>query len=108
VKLKIKEYLLAKLNEKKYTHSKMDDLLFTELQIQDCQDYLLFSCTEPGWPNTLKIIEESTHQNLVEFVNYMWTAKPICNWLIVTAQLMTNVWLADMTVHICLTTWIFQ
>ena len=35
VKVKIKEYALDMLNEKKFKHSKMDDLIFTELKIQE-------------------------------------------------------------------------
>ena len=35
VKVKIKEYALDSLNEKKFQHSKMDDVIFTELKIQE-------------------------------------------------------------------------
>ena len=35
VKIKIKEYALDKFNESKFKHSKMDDLIYTELKIQD-------------------------------------------------------------------------
>ena len=38
VKQRIKEYSLDVLNERKYRHTKMDDVLYTELKIQD---YLL-------------------------------------------------------------------
>ena len=38
VNKKIREYALEKLNEKKFEHSKMDNLIYTELNIQD---YLL-------------------------------------------------------------------
>ena len=35
VKVKIKEYALDMLNEEKFKHSKMDNLIFTELKIQE-------------------------------------------------------------------------
>ena len=35
VKTKIKEYALDMLNEIKFKHTKMDDLIYTELKIQD-------------------------------------------------------------------------
>ena len=35
VKVRIQEYALDSLNEKKFQHSKMDDVIFTELKIQD-------------------------------------------------------------------------
>jgi hypothetical protein len=38
VKINVKEYALDGLNQKKFEHTKMDNLVYTELQIQD---YLL-------------------------------------------------------------------
>ena len=38
VKVRIQEYALDSLNEKKFQHSKMDEVVFTELKIQE---YLL-------------------------------------------------------------------
>ena len=35
MKARIKEFALDRLNESKYEHSKMDNLLFTELKIQE-------------------------------------------------------------------------
>ena len=38
IKLRIKEYVLDKLNEEKFRHSKMDNIVHTELKMQN---YLL-------------------------------------------------------------------
>ena len=37
VKIKICEFALDQLNEEKFSHSKMDNLVFTELKLQDYQ-----------------------------------------------------------------------
>ena len=83
-KINRKEFALDDLNEKKFTHSKMGNLVYTELKIQDYlmtedissgQKRIIFT-SEPECLIIVKIMEVQKNPSHAEYAPSIETANP--------------------------------